>query len=338
MKTRWLLLPLLLALVVGSAPAQSIQPDIQLQQALSKIVFAHQVWVINDVAFKSINRETSAQVQQALASEALQLSASNITSGSIASIAHRNLVDLITWLPNLRTLDVMQNAGQISDDKGVLGTEYTAQVTWGGGGTLKAPLQPATTFEDAVAANPQLASCTSYVNATIAATFKGESAQWKALYFLGCNNGPEALDLVMRHAVARFWNVDVYPISLMRPDGIRGRNPAVQEWLGAHGSTTCSGERCCYENDTIVVPKSKIPPSLPTSITTTGSTKPPNTTDGLSCSDYGSYTISPIQPRSTDDHLTGSYHQSNDVVSKSCQYWVKATLPTSRGHAFPRRT
>lgn len=111
----------------------------------------------------------------------------------------------------------------------------------------------------------------------------------------------------------------MYPHTLLKEGGIRGRVPAAQEWLNAHASATCTAtQACCFENGSIVIPKAKIP--APYQTTTQGSVAPP-LNQGLGCSAYGfSRNATPTTPRSNEDHVT-QYHEFDGTAIESCNYW-----------------
>ena len=164
-----------------------------------------------------------------------------------------------------------------------------ANVRWdfmAGDNTVSSPFPESFTLADLIRVSKGHISnsCTHYFTATITATFEGQTAQWRPLYFTECANGSmEALDLVMKDAVPHFWSADVYPYALLMAEGIRGRRQAAQEWLKAHASASCTGKQVCYENGAWVVPEENIPAlyvPLPHS-----SIKPPNSEDGLTCAD-----------------------------------------------------
>lgn len=312
----------LLTVVSTLAQVPNSQTQSSLPHTLAKIMFAHQVSVINLLASKTANRETTADLQQALATEDLQLSVVDSSEGPISAIANHSLTGLVTWLPDNKKLDIVLALTSVSNERGLIGDEAQAQVHWGETGSMS-PIPASLTLEGLGSADQRYTSyktCTSYIAATIKATYQGQAAQWKALYLLGCAKGEVlAVDLVMDDAVSKFWSASVYPYTLLRADGIRGRTPAVQEWLQAHGSATCTGTQACFENGAIMVPKQKIP-----ALRTTSGIKPPNTSDGLSCPDYGFSHTSTLSVSSPEDHYTQN-HTSNDANISSCSYWGQTT-------------
>jgi hypothetical protein len=254
-----LTIQVLLAVSIACSPVYAQDAE-ALQQTLAKIVFAHDVDIITQLEGKKAHRAAAEEVQQALAAEPLEFAVADFSEGPVSAIASRNLTELVTWLPGMRLLDITNATMTVSNEGGVVGTQREAPVYWNGGGESRSLFPDGYTFEDAMKGNPNYAGCSRYIAATLTATFKGEIAQWKPLYLLGCsNNKMQALDLVMRDAVPLFWNADVYPYSLLVPGGLKGRLPGVQEWLYAHASDSCSGTKTCYENGRIVIPKANIP-------------------------------------------------------------------------------
>jgi hypothetical protein len=231
-----------------------------LQQTLAKIVFAHDVDIITQLEAKKAHRATAEEVQQPLAAEPLEFTVADFSEGPVSAIASRKLTELVTWLPGIRMLDVGNSTMTVSNEKGVVGNERQAPVYWNGGGAPRPPFPDGYTLEEVAKFNPRYAGCSRYISATLTASYKGQTTEWKPLYFLGCSdNEMQALVLVMREAVPLFWKADVYPHSLLVPGGLQGRLPGVQEWLYAHASDSCSGTKTCYENGRIVIPKANIP-------------------------------------------------------------------------------
>lgn len=231
---------------------------------MAKIIFAHEVDVIDLLSAKAINRESPSDIQRALADEELQLSATDFSAGPISAIRDRNVVDLVTQLPDGRDLSVGPATVHVSNESGLVGEEIHANVNW----TTKGD-RPFPAGYTLAQADPRFASCTRYIAATLSAKYKSQTAQWKAIYLLGCRDGMLALDLVMGNAVPTFWEATVYPHTLLREGGIRGRNPAVQQWLHSRASASCTGLKTCYENGRVVIPADKIPaPYSPTSSAT----------------------------------------------------------------------
>ena len=257
-----------------------------LQQTLDKIVFAQQVSMIIKMTQKSRNKVTSVELQQALAESRLEFTVADFSTGTVASIMNRPLGELLTGLPNFRTLDVSSGDMQVSNEHGVVGHHRLADVQWQGGDIPSGPQTSqwsTRTFADAVKETPRYGTCTGYFTASITATFKGETEQWRPLYLTGCEGGMVALDpvMVVSQAVPDFWDADIYPYILLGdPRNPRIRNAAVQEWLHAHASETCTGNQVCYENGGYVTPKDKIP-----LVTPQAGIQPPNKSDGLTCPD-----------------------------------------------------
>ena len=255
MVLRIVLLTTLLTVSIGSATQPALDAD-TLQQALAKIVFAHQVSVISDSMWGKYGKEltTHNSFVADLNKKSLQLQASNIVSGPIHDIANRPLIELVSSPSGNQFLDVGDATSHISDAaKKVDVNERMAPVLWNNNGGLTEFRLPAT-LNDYIKAESRYA-CTNYVSATIAATYEGQSASWRALYLTGCpNNTVQAIDLGMRDAVPDFLNADVYPYVLQR--SYQARNPLVQKWLRDNASPACLKKLAvCLESGRVVIPQ-----------------------------------------------------------------------------------
>jgi hypothetical protein len=253
-----LLLAASLAVLSCLAAAQDAET---LQQTLAKIVFAHQVGVLyHAVPVGNQPKISAAEVQQMLNQNALQLTASDITTGTTSTIMKRPLAELVTALPDGRMLHVGNATTLVSNEHGVIGIQREAPVEWEKYGAP--PLPSSLTLSDGIAKEPYYGGCNRYLTATMSATYAGESAQWKALYLTSCTDGKiRAVDLVMPdEAVPIFWGEDVYPYGLMQAP--RAQNPAVQEWLKNNASATC-GSKTCIEGGRVVIPQKDVPTVAP---------------------------------------------------------------------------
>lgn len=86
------------------------------------------VWVVDELTSRKLNRETPAELQQVLAAETLQLSVIDVLTGSVSSIVHRNLADLVTRMPNGRERQVGTNVVDVSTEGKSVGVQQEAQV------------------------------------------------------------------------------------------------------------------------------------------------------------------------------------------------------------------
>ena len=77
---------------------------------------------------RKLNRETPAELQQVLAAETLQLSVIDVLTASVSSIVHRNLADLVTWMPNGRERQVGTDVVDVSTEGKSVGVQQEAQV------------------------------------------------------------------------------------------------------------------------------------------------------------------------------------------------------------------
>jgi hypothetical protein len=196
-------------------------------------------------------------MQQILDQHALQLTASYFSTGPVSAIRNRNVLEIASELPDHRQLRISNSTTHYEDKipgEESEGEARLADVDWVSNPERRS--FPPYTLQDLAKTEPRCDSCTTYTTATITASYQQQTAQWKALYLL-CGKDVLAVDFVMGDAVSWFWNADVYPGMLL--GGIYRRDAAVQEWLNAHASATCTGTQTCFENGVIVIPKEKIP-------------------------------------------------------------------------------
>ena len=183
----------------------------QLQQTLAKIVFASQVTTINQLAHKSLHRETSAELQQAMRSDALVFSVDDFSSGQVADIANAKLVNYVTGPSDGRTLQITDGPIHVTNENGTVGDAMRATLRWTKGSAPNGSSFSALTVSGAFSLS-SFPTCLSYINPTLTVSFQGQTVQWKALYFSNCADGKMyAIDPLMGDAVPDFWSADVYP-------------------------------------------------------------------------------------------------------------------------------
>lgn len=245
-----------------------------LRQALAKIVFAHQVRVLSYFNSGPNYEGRAAELNRRLEQESLQFQVEDVSGGQVTEILDRKYSELY-GRPKGQVLSVSSGTTQCSDghyQPTFTGEDKTADISWqeGSRSLMEQRLSNSTLRQAmALSGDREISTCSRYLIAHLTATYRGETAQWKALYLLGCSKpGPRVLDFVMEQTVEAYWNADVYPgcsIGSYSP-----RSEVIRDWLRQNSSRSCPSHTACYEGGKIVVPSEDVESPATTSSTTGG--------------------------------------------------------------------